>query len=130
MGSHQEAVKQLDDDQLRLGKGGLGGHPMDIMGPPGKSGVAAHGRTMLGHVVHTARMWQSTRLLGAGDTDVTPMHLAMRALVLAPAPIIIGLANLLALARELYGALIDTRSSKCGTSTATCSLLLRGVLDR
>ena len=119
MGSHQEAVEQLNDDQLRLGKGGLGGRPMEIMGPPGKSGVAAHGLTMLSHVVLTARMWQSTRLLGAGDTDVTPMHLAMRALILAPAPVVIGLADLVALARELYGAVVVTRSSRCGTSTAT-----------
>ena len=85
---------------------------MDIMGPPGKSGVTAHRRTMLGRVVLTARMRQSTRLLSAGDTDIAPMHMAMRALVLAPAPIIIGLANLLALARELCGALVDTRSSR------------------
>ena len=119
MGSHQDAVEQLNDDQLRLGESGLGGHPMNVMGPPGKSGIAAHGLTMLDRIVLTARMWQSARLLGAGNADITPMHLAMRALILAPAPIVIGLANLLALARELYGALLDTRSSRCGTSTAT-----------
>ena len=85
---------------------------MDIMGPPGKSGVTAHRRTMLGRVVLTARMRQSTRLLSAGDTDIAPMHMAMRAFIFAPAPIIVGLANLFAVGRELYGALVDTRSSR------------------
>ena len=86
---------------------------MDIMGPPGKSGVTAHRRTMLGRVVLTARMRQSTRLLSAGDTDIAPMHQAMRAFsIFAPAPVIVGLANLLAIGRELYGALFDTRSSR------------------
>ena len=85
---------------------------MDIMGPPGKSGVTAHRRTMLGRVVLTARMRQSTSLLSAGDTDIAPMHMAMRAFVFAPAPIIVGLTDLLALACKLHGALLDTRSSR------------------
>ena len=119
MGSHQDAVEQLNDDQLRLGESGLGGHPMNVMGPPGKSGIAAHGLTMLSRIVLTARMWQSARLLGAGNADIAPMHLAMRAFLFAPALVIKGFTNLLALARELYGAVVDTRSSRCGTSTAT-----------
>ena len=119
MGSHQEAVEQLNDDQLRLGKGGLGGRPMEVMGPPGKSSVTAHRCTMLSRIVLTARMRQSTRLLCAGDTDVTPMHMTMRAFSFAPAPIVVGLANLLALACKLHGALLDTSSSRCTTSTAT-----------
>ena len=88
---------------------------MNVMGPPGKSGVAAHGLTMLGHVVLTARMWQSTRLLGAGDADVTPMHLTVWALVLASTTVIIGFADLLALSRELHGTVVNVSRSRCSS---------------
>ena len=80
---------------------------MNVMGPPGKSGVAAHGLTMLSRIVLTARMWQSARLLGAGNADITPMHLTVWALILASTTVVVGLADLLALARELNCAVVD-----------------------
>ena len=62
---------------------------------------------MLRIIMLGPRVWQTTGILGAGDADITPMHLTVWALILASTTVVIGLANLLALGRELNCAVID-----------------------
>ena len=62
---------------------------------------------MLRVIVLTPRMCKTASVLGAGDADITPMHLTVWALVLAPTTVIIGFADLLALSRELHSTVVD-----------------------
>ena len=77
------------------------------MGPPGKSGVTRHRLPMLRVIVLSPRMCKTASVFSAGNADVAPMHLTVWALILASTTVVIGLADLLALARELNCAVID-----------------------
>ena len=62
---------------------------------------------MLRVIMLGPRVWQTASILGAGDADITPMHLTVWAFVLASTTVAVGLADLLALARELNCVVID-----------------------
>ena len=53
------------------------------------------------------RVWQTTGILGAGDADITPMHLTVWALILASTTVVVGLAYLLALACKIDCVIIN-----------------------
>ena len=80
---------------------------MCSMGPPEESSIARHRLTMLRMVMLAPWVRQTTGILGASDTNITPVHLTVWALILASTTVVIGLADLLALARELNCAVID-----------------------
>ena len=80
---------------------------MCSMGLPEESSIARHRLAMLRIIMLGPRVWQTTGILVAGDTDIAPMHLTVWALILASTTVVIGLADLLALARELNCAVID-----------------------
>ena len=56
---------------------------MRSMGPPEESSIARHRLAVLRVVMLGPRVWQTTGILGAGDADITPMHLTVWALILA-----------------------------------------------
>ena len=62
---------------------------------------------MLRVIVLGPRMCETASILGAGNADITPMHLTVRALLLATTTVVVGLADLLARARELHRAVIN-----------------------